>query len=171
MRIFDGKQYRDMTEEELSQREANSRLAEIIERRRPMTQEEVSRLMIVQSINTLVVDDNTALRMKDFYPQWAKGVFYEVGFKVQYGNKLYKVYQNHTSQEGWEPTVAVSLWVEINETHDGSIDDPVPYNGNMVLESGKYYIQDNVIYLCTRDTINPVYQPMCELIGLYVEVC
>lgn len=170
MRIYDGKEYRDMTEEELSQFETNSRLAEIAERNRPMTQEEVSRVMIVQSINTLVVDDNTALRMKDFYPQWAKGVFYEVGFKVQYGNKLYKVYQNHTSQEGWEPTVAVSLWIEINETHDGSIDDPVPYNGNMVLESGKYYIQDNVIYLCTRDTINPVYQPMRELVGLYVEV-
>ena len=36
-RIFDGKEYRDMTEEEQSDFEAASRLAEIAERRRPMT--------------------------------------------------------------------------------------------------------------------------------------
>lgn len=150
--------------------EAAFRLADISERRRPMTEQEVSRLLITEQINTLSVDDNTALRMKDFYPQWTKGVFYEVGFKVQYSNKLYKVYQSHTSQDGWEPTIAASLWIEINEIHDGSIDDPVPYNGNMVLENGKYYIQDNVIYLCNRDTYNPVYSILSELVGLYVEI-
>ena len=36
-------------------------------------------------------------------------------------------------------------------------------------EAGKYYIQDYVIYLCTYDTINPVYNPLAELVGLYIE--
>jgi hypothetical protein len=49
------------------------------------------------------------------------------------------------------------------------MEDPIPYNGNMRLENGKYYIQDNVIYLCTRDTVNPVYNPLAELVGVYVE--
>ena len=40
----------------------------------------------------------------------------------------------------------------------------------MALESGKYYIQDYVIYLCNRGTINPVYNPLADLVGLYVEV-
>ena len=44
------------------------------------------------------------------------------------------------------------------------------YDGNMALESGKYYMQDYVIYRCTRDTINPVYHALAELVGLYVEV-
>ena len=47
--------------------------------------------------------------------------------------------------------------------------DPIPYDGNMALEAGKYYIQDYVIYLCNRDTVNPVYNPLAELVGLYVE--
>jgi hypothetical protein len=48
--------------------------------------------------------------------------------------------------------------------------DPIPYDGNMILEQNKYYIQNDVLYICTRDTINPVYNPLVELIGLYVEV-
>jgi hypothetical protein len=39
----------------------------------------------------------------------------------------------------------------------------------MALENGKHYIQGGVIYLCNRDTVNPVYNPLAELVGLYVE--
>lgn len=46
----------------------------------------------------------------------------------------------------------------------------IPYNGNMALEAGKYYTQDGVLYLCNRDTGNPVYHPLSALVGLYVEV-
>lgn len=38
----------------------------------------------------------------------------------------------------------------------------------MALEQGKYYMQDYVIYLCTRDTINPVYNSLSELVGFYI---
>ena len=31
------------------------------------------------------------------------------------------------------------------------------------------YIQDGVTYLCNRDTVNPVYNPLRELVGIYVE--
>lgn len=61
------------------------------------------------------------------------------------------------------------LRVEICETHDGTIDDPILYSGNMALESGKYYLQEYVIYRCTRDTINPVYNALADLVGIYVE--
>ena len=40
----------------------------------------------------------------------------------------------------------------------------------MALTAGLYYVQDYVIYLCTRDTGNPVYNPLAELVGLYVEL-
>ena len=170
MKIYENGIYREMTPEETAAFEAQSRLDAIAERSRPMTQDEVSRLLIAQQVNTLTVDDNTALRMKDFYPEWSAGVAYEVGFKVQRNGSLWRALQAHTSQATWEPENVASLWVMINETHDGSIDDPIPYEGNMELHSDKYYIQDNVIYLCYRDTINPVYQPLKDLVGLYVEV-
>lgn len=141
----------------------------IAEHHRPMTESEVSRLLIAQQINTLPVDDNTALRMVEFYPEWASGMDYSTGYKVQRGGKLWRCLQAHTAQDGWEPENTPALWTEICETHAGTEDDPIPYSGNMALESGKYYIQDYVIYLCNRDTVNPVYNPLAELVGLYVE--
>ena len=142
---------------------------EILKNRMPYTMEEVTALLIRQQINTLEVDDNTALRMTEFYPEWAAGQDYPVGFKVQRGGALYKALQAHTSQTEWEPENAPALWTEICETHAGTLDDPIPYSGNMALESGKYYSQSGAVYLCTRDTVNPVYNPLAELVGLYVE--
>lgn len=170
MRIYENGIYRDATAEELVAMEKQANLAQIAERSRPLTQDEVSGMLIAQQINTLTVDDNTALRMKDFYPEWAVGIDYAVGFKVRRNGKLWKVLQAHTSQIGWEPENVASIWTEICETHAGTMDDPIPYTGNMVLEKDKYYIQDNEIYLCTRDTGNPVYHALGELVGLYVEI-
>ena len=116
------------------------------------------------------IDGNEALTAKALYPQWAVNTAYSVGEKVQRNGKLWRVVQAHTSQTGWEPENTTSLWEQINETHTGELTDPVPYSGNMALESGKHYIQDNEIYFCNRDTVNPVYNPLAELVGLYVEI-
>ena len=141
----------------------------IAEKRRMLNREEITDMLIRQQINTLAVDDNMALRMLDFYPEWSAGTAYTVGYKVRRDGKLWRVLQAHTSQTGWEPENAASLWEQINETHAGTIDNPIPYSGNMSLTYGLYYMQDWVIYKCTRDTGNPVYHALGELVGLYVE--
>ena len=169
MRIFDGKIYRNVTTEELSQAESAARRARLEEASRPLMSEEVLAMLIPQQINTLAVDDNTALRMLAFYPEWAAGAAYTVGHKVRRDGKLWRVVQAHTAQVGWEPETAASLWEQINETHAGTMDDPIPYSGNMALTAGLYYMQDWVIYKCTRDTGNPVYHALADLAGLYVE--
>lgn len=140
----------------------------IAEAHKPMTASEVLAMLIPQQINTLTVDDNTALRMLEFYPAWSVGAAYTVGHKVRKDGKLWRVIQAHTSQTGWEPESAASLWEQINETNTGAENDPIPYDGNMALTAGLYYMQDWVIYLCTRDTVNPVYNPLADLVGLYV---
>ena len=144
-------------------------VARINDAKRQLTTSEVLAMLIPQQINTLTVGDNMALRMLDFYPEWAADTAYTVGYKVRKNGKLWRVVQAHTSQAGWEPENAASLWEQINETHAGTIDDPIPYSGNMALTSGLYYMQDWVIYKCTRDTVNPVYHALSELVGLYVE--
>ena len=159
----------EMTAEEIAAMQAEVQKEEAYERTRPLTESEVSRMLITQQINTLTVDDNTALRMTEFYPEWAADTEYTIGYKVQRNGKLWRVLQAHTSQAGWEPENAASLWTEICESHAGTLDDPIPYSGNMALESGKYYMQDGKIYRCTRDTGNPVYNALSELVGLYVE--
>ena len=108
--------------------------------------------------------------MITYYPEWESNISYPAAHKVQRNGKLWRVVQPHTSQIGWEPEVATSLWEQICETHEGTEEDPIPYEGNMALEQGKYYMQDWVVYRCTRDTVNPVYNRLDELIELYVEV-
>ena len=147
---------------------------EIAEAHRPFTESEVTALLIKQHINTITVDDQTALRMVSYYPAWDELIGKTVDkadFRFTYGGKLYKtIPANHTFQADWIPGVGTeSLYTRIDEEHDGTQYDPIPYDGNMALEAGKYYIQDYVIYLCNRDTGNPVYNPLAELVGLYVE--
>lgn len=114
--------------------------------------------------------DADALKIKSIYPHWDGAAAYDVGDKVQYMGKLYRCLQAHTAQSDWTPDVVPSLWTAIDEAHAGTITDPIPYSGNMALEQGKYYEQDGVVYVCTRDTINPVYAALADLVGLYVEV-
>lgn len=171
IKLINGK-YEEITESELLNMQTGRAEYAAEERTRPLTEFEVTRLLIAKQINTLEVDDQTALRMVSYYPEWAAGQAYAAGYKVQHNGKLWKCNEpGHTSQAGWEPSVnAASLWTEICESHDGTMYDPIPYDGNMALESGKYYIQDDVVYLCNRDTGQPVYNALAELVGLYVEI-
>ena len=169
-KIYDNGIYREMTPEELADMWDAAAQAEAEEKRRPLSFSEVQEMLVRQQINTLTVDDNTALRMVEFYPEWSAGQAYTAGYKAHRGGKLWRCLQAHTAQTGWEPENAASLWTEICESHDGTKYDPIPYNGNMALESGKYYIQGGVTYLCNRDTGQPVYNALAELVGLYVEV-
>lgn len=116
------------------------------------------------------MDDQSALSGVELFPVWAAASDYAAGDRVQYGGRLYRCVQAHTAQMGWEPENAEALWTEVCESHAGTMDDPIPYSGNMALELGKYYTQDDIVYRCIRDTGNPVYHALAELVGLYVEV-
>lgn len=167
-KIING-QYLALTPEEVADAKIQYRQMMIAERTRPLTGAEVTAMLISQQVNTLSVDDNTALRMVGFYPVWTPGTAYAVGFMVFHGGKLWRTLQAHTGQIGWEPENAASLWEQVCRTYAGTEVDPIPYEGNMRLENGKYYIQNDVVYLCSRDTVNPVYHTLEELVGQYVE--
>lgn len=113
--------------------------------------------------------DAAALEAVVLHPVWKAGIAYSAGYKAQHNGRLWRCRQANTSQEGWEPENVPALWEELCETNDGSRYDPIPYEGSMALENGKYYSQDGVTYLCNRDTVNPVYNPLRELVGIYVE--
>lgn len=109
-KYFNG-QRTELAAEEHAAMESEAAHFEAYERTRPLTSEEVSALLIKQQINTLTVDDNTALRMVDFYPEWAARQDYAAGYKAQHGGKLWRCIQAHTSQAGWEPSIhTASLW-------------------------------------------------------------
>ena len=117
--------------------------------------------------------DAEAITATCLHPKWSgDGVQYTAGQRVQYNGELYKVKDGmgHTSQTDWSPDMAASLFEKINETNSGTKADPIPYSGNMALEKGKYYIEYDIVYLCTRDTGIAVYNKLSELVGIYVEV-
>lgn len=145
MRVYDGKNYREMTDDE----QLRITMIDEYERTRPLTAEEVTALLIKQQINTLAVDDNTALRMVEFYPEWASGMDYSTGYKVQRSGKLWRCLQDHTSQDGWEPENAPSLWAKVlipDETVVPEWEQPDstnPYNaGDKVTHNGKTWVSD-----------------------------
>ena len=139
----------EMNSEEISAMHEAQAAYEATERTRPLTESEVSRMLIAQQINTLTVDDNTGLRMVEFYPEWASGVAYTTGYKVQRSGKLWRCLQDHTSQDGWEPESAPSLWAKVlipDETVVPEWEQPGstnPYSaGDKVLHNGKTWVSD-----------------------------
>lgn len=169
MKYIDG-EYVELTPEELTGMRKAEALDRIREKSRPLTETEVVSMLLSQKVQEIEVDDSTALRMMSFYPEWTPGKAYSVGHKLTRGSRLYKVIQAHNAQAGWEPENAPAMFTEICETHSGEPDDPIPYSGNMALEMGKHYIQDDEIYICTRNTGNPVYHALADLVGIYVEI-
>lgn len=121
------------------------------------------------------ITDEQALLVKSLYPTWedlvAQNKTVESGYRFIYNNKLYKTLQStYTFMSHWVPGSGTeSLFTVINETNAGTLEDPIPYEGNMELFNGKYYIQNGIVYKCTRDSGQPLYHALSDLIGLYVE--
>lgn len=156
------------------------------QREESMTQEErsvplnigrdtMSAMLVVARAGSQSLPDSLALQARALYDDWEDviGRTVSLGFKFRYGGKLYKTIQSTLLvQEQYVPgaTGTESLYAEINEQNQGTRDDPIPYNNNMELENGKYYIQNGVTYLCIRDTGQPVYHDLSAIVGVYVEI-
>lgn len=127
------------------------------------------RPLIVKAAQSL--SDAEAIQAAYLYDEWSeKAVPYEKDHKLRRGDKVYKVINAHTSQADWPPETANTLFTVIDEQHAGTLEDPIPYDGNMELFSGKYYAQNDIVYLCNRDSGTPLYHALADLVGLYVEV-
>ena len=122
-------------------------------------------------INTFDLSDEEARKRKDLYPEWAAGISVVAGEKYRYGDNLWQVVQPHTTQAGWEPGIyTASLWKVIDEQHAGTAADPIPYTPPMEIFNGKYYTQNGVKYLCTRDSGIALSHDLSALVGLYVQI-
>lgn len=90
--------------------------------------------------------DVQAFNCKNLFPEWSASAHsYAFGCRVTFGGKLYKCLQDHTSQAGWTPAAAPSLWAEILPGQDGTSigewaqpDSTNPYmTGDKVTHGGK----------------------------------
>ena len=127
---------------------------------------------------TGTMDDTDAAKNPMLFLPWEADTKYEVGDRRRHDGKVYKCLQAHTSQVGWEPPAVPALWVVINTSSPGTIDDPIPAARGMEYTYGLYYTdsEDGKLYLCQRTgeatggTVVLQYMPH-ELVGHYfVEV-
>jgi hypothetical protein len=121
--------------------------------------------------------DAEALTVKGVYWQWEDlvkaGTTVDKGYRFRYGDKLWRTEQpKYTFVAHYIPGApgTESLFSVINETHAGTLEDPIPYDRNMEIYKGLYYIEDGITYLCTRSSGQPLYNDLSVLVGHYVEV-
>lgn len=93
--------------------------------------------------------DEQALSVPVLYPAWRSGVDYVTGQRVLHGGVLYKVLQDHTSQDDWTPDAAPSLFARVLIPDETIIpewvqpDSTNPYRkGDKVTHNGKTWISD-----------------------------
>lgn len=152
---------------------------------RERTLEEQQQESVAEAISYLT--DEQALTVANLYPTFDELVTLKYtakkrGFRFRDGNNLYKTAQDNIAfQEHYRPEEGTeSLYTKINETHAGTLEDPIPAAVNMEYEYGKHYIEDGIIYLCKRAGIeNPEemygqkitlqYLPS-QLVGQYFEM-
>ena len=133
-------------------------------------------------MNDMNLSATEALAVQNWYPKlyetegFKEGDTLAMNTKFQYDGKLWAARQTVVVSSVYPPSIdTAALYVEVTEDYvdgveQGTLENPIPYEGNMALEEGKYYAQDGVTYLCTRDSGNPVYHALKDLVGLYVEV-
>lgn len=69
---------------------------------------------IIERIAEISLDDGQALEAVELFPLWdGDGHEYITGDRVRYNNVLYKVLQNHFSQDDWTPDAAPSLFAQV----------------------------------------------------------
>lgn len=87
-----------------------------------------------------------------------------------YNDKVWRARQEHTVLEVYPPSMnTASLYEVIEILPTGEKDDPIPYTPPMEIFEGKYYIEDEVLYLCVRNSETALTHALRDLVGLYVE--
>lgn len=127
------------------------------------------------ALNLAVVNmsDANALKCISIFPTWESYIGKKLteGIRVQYKGELWKVRQDiATVLENQAPSIeTAALYERIDEEHAGTLEDPIPYANTMTVSKDKYYIEDGIVYKCTRDSGQPLYATCASLVGQYFE--
>lgn len=120
-------------------------------------QEEVTTLKNSIAAITSTISDEMAITYPILFPLWGIGKHYSVGERVRYNDILYKVLQDHYSQDTWAPDVAPSLFAPLLIPDPNIIYDwvqPESTNGYM---TGDKVRHNDIIWISTAD--NNVWEP------------
>lgn len=137
-----------------------------------LSPEEIARDIVLEQYNqrTDIPNQEALDRMLVIY-DWSKyiGKVLLQGQLCVYNDKVWRSRQEHTVLEVYPPSMdTASLYEVIEKIHTGEKDDPIPYTPPMEIFDGKYYTEDEVLYLCTRDSGTALTHRLADLVGIYV---
>ena len=119
---------------------------EVLEKELTYAEKLTSQQELAMSFLADNLTDEQAVQVPLIFEAWQVGVDYKVGKKLVYEEVLYKVLQDHTSQETWTPKDAPSLFARVLVDDGGAVLDWVqpdttnPYmKGDRVKFEGKIY--------------------------------
>lgn len=119
------------------------------------------------------MSDANALKCISIFPTWESyiGKKLTTGIRVQYKGELWKVRQDiDVVLENQAPSIdTAALYERIDEEHEGTLEDPIPYVNTMTVYKDKYYVEDGVIYKCIRDSGQPLYASCASQVRNYFE--
>lgn len=103
------------------------------------------------------IEDGVAYYVPELFSVWdGNSVEYKKDDRVTYNNVLYKVLQDHTSQETWTPENAPSLFVKVLTSSESILEWEQPSANNAYMK-GDRVIYNNSIYESLID--NNVWKP------------
>lgn len=115
------------------------------------------------------IPDQEALNCISIFPEWESyiGKSMPEGVRTQYEGKLYKSRQEIPTVLANQPPgiETAALYAVIDQEHEGTLEDPIPYDQMMEVFAGKYYLEDGIIYICNRDSGQPLYATCASLAG------
>lgn len=101
--------------------------------------------------------DEDALECVTLFTAWdGDGHVYAVGDRVRYGDNLYDCLQAHTSQDGWNPADASSLWAKVLIPGPGIPEWEQPGSTNPYMKGDKVRHNDKI---WVSDIDNNVWEP------------
>ena len=115
------------------------------------------RALIEKAMNSL--NDDDALECVTLFPEWQINKEYNINERVSYNNNLYRVVQQHRSQENWTPDITPALFTQV--ALPGEI--PIwrqPFGAQdayMIGDKVRYPDENGTIYISIID--NNVWEP------------
>lgn len=139
-----------------------------------LSPEEIARDIVIEQYNQRAdIPNKEALdRMVVIY-DWSKyiGKVLLQGQLCVYNDKVWRSRQEHTVLEVYPPSMdTASLYEVIEIIPTGEKDDPIPYTPPMEIFDGKYYSENGILYLCTRNSDTALTHELSSLVGLYVSI-
>jgi hypothetical protein len=121
-----------------------------------MNKMKILNLRKIIELSSKSLSDEIALTAIELFPIWKPNYHYNINDRVQYNQILYKVLQEHDSQDSWTPDNSPSLFTRVLIIEDQILEWQQPKSTNPYMKGDKV-LHNNSTWISDID--NNVWEP------------